>query len=51
MGTTVVAALVDGDRIHIVSVGDSRIYRFAGRLEQLTKDDTWLASGARRKAG
>jgi serine/threonine protein phosphatase PrpC len=45
MGTTVVAALVAGDRINIVSVGDSRIYRFRqGALEQLTKDDTWLAS-------
>jgi PPM family protein phosphatase len=45
MGTTVVAALVAGDRITLASVGDSRIYRFRdGALEQLTKDDTWLAS-------
>lgn len=45
MGTTVVAALVSGDRINIVSVGDSRIYRFRqGSLERMTKDDTWLAS-------
>jgi serine/threonine protein phosphatase PrpC len=45
MGTTVVAALVAGDRITIVSVGDSRVYRLRdGALEQLTKDDTWLAS-------
>src|SRR5215203_2334331 len=45
MGTTVVAALVAADRINIVSVGDSRVYRFRqGALEQLTKDDTWLAS-------
>jgi serine/threonine protein phosphatase PrpC len=45
MGTTVVAALVVGDRVAIVSVGDSRVYRFRdGALEQLTKDDTWLAS-------
>jgi serine/threonine protein phosphatase PrpC len=45
MGTTVVAALVFGSRVAIVSVGDSRVYRFRnGSLEQLTSDDTWLAS-------
>jgi len=45
MGTTVVAALISGDRIIIASVGDSRLYRLRlGSLEQLTKDDTWLAS-------
>ena len=45
MGTTVVAALVSNGRITLVSVGDSRIYRMrAGALEQLTRDDTWLAS-------
>lgn len=45
MGTTVVAALVSGDRLTLASVGDSRIYRLRdGNLEQLTKDDTWLAS-------
>ena len=45
MGTTVVAALVAGSRITLVSVGDSRIYRMRnGGLEQLTRDDTWLAS-------
>jgi len=45
MGTTVVAALVSGERLALASVGDSRIYRLRdGILEQLTKDDTWLAS-------
>lgn len=45
MGTTVVAALVAGEKVAIVSVGDSRLYRLrAGSLEQLTSDDTWLAS-------
>jgi serine/threonine protein phosphatase PrpC len=45
MGTTVVAALVLGDRVTIVSVGDSRMYRMRnGALELLTRDDTWLAS-------
>lgn len=53
MGTTVVAVLVAGDKVSIVSVGDSRIYRFRnGSLEQLTSDDTWLASvlGAKEAA-
>lgn len=45
MGTTVVAALVAGTKVAIVSVGDSRVYRLrSGALEQLTSDDTWLAS-------
>lgn len=45
MGTTVVAALVVGDRVMLASVGDSRIYRYRdGSLEQLTQDDTWLNS-------
>ncbi|HYE87981.1 MAG TPA: protein phosphatase 2C domain-containing protein [Vicinamibacterales bacterium] len=45
MGTTVVAALVTTERITLVSIGDSRIYRLrSGELEQLTRDDTWLAS-------
>lgn len=45
MGTTVVAVLVVGDRATLVSVGDSRIYRMRhGSLEQMTRDDTWLAS-------
>lgn len=45
MGTTVVAALVAGNRMILASVGDSRIYRYRnGSLEQLTEDDTWLNS-------
>ena len=45
MGTTVVAALIAGEKVVLVSVGDSRIYRLrGGALEQLTSDDTWLAS-------
>ena len=45
MGTTVVAALVTGDKIILASVGDSRIYRYRNEsLEQLTEDDTWLNS-------
>jgi PPM family protein phosphatase len=45
MGTTVVAALVQGPVAVLVSVGDSRIYRWrADRLELLTTDDTWLSA-------
>lgn len=45
MGTTIVAVLVTGDQATLVSVGDSRIYRFRDdRLEQLTSDDTWLSA-------
>jgi serine/threonine protein phosphatase PrpC len=52
MGTTVVAALVVGNRISIGHVGDSRAYRFAAaaggdlvvRLRQLTHDDSWVAT-------
>lgn len=45
MGTTVVAILAAGDQVALVSVGDSRIYRWRdGSLEQMTNDDTWLAT-------
>jgi protein phosphatase len=44
MGTTVVAVLVDVDRVSFAGVGDSRVYLFRdGRLEQLTVDDSWVA--------
>jgi protein phosphatase len=44
MGTTVVAALIDVDRLSFAGVGDSRVYLFRdGRLEQLTVDDSWVA--------
>ena len=42
MGTTVVAALVEGDMLAFAHVGDSRLYLFdAGRLRLLTADDSW----------
>lgn len=45
MGTTVVSAMVDGDRLVFAGVGDSRIYLFTGgHLIQLTRDDSWVAT-------
>lgn len=41
MGTTLTAALIDGDELHLVHVGDSRAYLLHdGRLTQLTEDHT-----------
>jgi PPM family protein phosphatase len=45
MGTTVVAALISGNRLTVGNVGDSRLYLMAGGvLQQLTEDDTWAAT-------
>jgi len=43
MGTTVVAAMLKGDRVVYGSVGDSRLYLWrGGSLTQLTEDDSWI---------
>jgi len=43
MGTTLVAALTHDEEAAIVSVGDSRAYRFGlGMLQLLTEDQTWV---------
>jgi PPM family protein phosphatase len=43
MGTTIVAALVDGSRVTFATVGDSRIYVAAGStLTQVSRDDSWI---------
>jgi protein phosphatase len=43
MGTTVVAAVVDGDQLTIAHVGDSRGYLWRdGRLQSLTSDHSWV---------
>lgn len=43
MGTTCVAALLNGHRLHLGYVGDSRAYLYTrGRLEQLTSDHSWV---------
>jgi protein phosphatase len=45
MGTTVVAALVAGDQMTLCSAGDSRCYLVRdGRLQQLTRDDSWVSA-------
>lgn len=38
MGTTVVAACVDGDMLYAANVGDSRLYVVNDRMEQITED-------------
>lgn len=44
MGTTLTAAVFDGDKLHVVHVGDSRGYLFRdGGLRQLTEDHSWIA--------
>jgi PPM family protein phosphatase len=43
MGSTVTAVLLSGDRLAVLNVGDSRCYlNRAGRLTQLTRDDTYV---------
>jgi serine/threonine protein phosphatase PrpC len=45
MGTTIVAALVDGASMAICSVGDSRAYSIKdGTAVRLTRDQTWVES-------
>jgi protein phosphatase len=43
MGTTVVAALIDGDHATLVHVGDSRAYLYRdAELKRLTDDHSWV---------
>jgi protein phosphatase len=51
MGTTAVCALITGDQLTIAHAGDSRCYLYAGGvLTPLTKDDSWIAAMAERRA-
>jgi PPM family protein phosphatase len=48
MATTLTAAVVDGDQLTVVHVGDSRLYLLReGQFEPLTKDHTVAAEKAR----
>jgi protein phosphatase len=52
LGTTVAAALIEDDLLTFSGVGDSRVYLFAnGQLEQLTQDDSWVATVLAREPG
>lgn len=43
MGTTIVAAYFDTDKIYICHVGDSRAYRIRNKkIQQLTNDHSWV---------
>lgn len=49
MGTTLVGLLQEGEKMHIASVGDSRIYSWHGNhLESLMEDQTWVNEVGRR---
>ena len=44
MGTTMTACVVQGDKIALAHVGDSRAYLLhAGKLQQITRDHSWVA--------
>jgi serine/threonine protein phosphatase PrpC len=52
LGTTVVAALIEDGLLTFSGVGDSRIYVYAdGQLEQITQDDSWVATVLAREPG
>ena len=47
--TTLTAGVIKGNRIFAAHVGDSRAYLVrAGRISQLTEDDSWVASQVRQ---
>lgn len=49
MGATIVAVRLEGERLSVAHVGDSRAYRLRdGHLEQLTQDHSFIAEQVRR---
>ncbi len=51
MGTTATSGIIEGGRLHIAHVGDSRAYMLrGGRLYMLTQDHSWVAEQVRAGA-
>lgn len=49
MGTTVVAAVVDGDHLYVANVGDSRLYVANDtEMKQITRDHSWVEEMVKR---
>ena len=48
MGTTVVAAVIEDDRLYIANVGDSRLYIVSDTIRQVTKDHSLVEELVRR---
>lgn len=50
MGTTVVAAVLKDNRVHVANVGDSRAYFIRGEtVRQITHDHSWVAEQVRAR--
>ncbi|HEX9076072.1 MAG TPA: Stp1/IreP family PP2C-type Ser/Thr phosphatase [Anaerolineae bacterium] len=50
MGTTVVAAVLKDNRVHVANVGDSRAYLIRGEnVRQITHDHSWVAEQVRAR--
>lgn len=48
MGTTVVAATLVDNKLHIANVGDSRLYVIGSTIEQVTRDHSYVQEMVRR---
>ena len=52
MGTTIVAAMIDQDKLTFCGVGDSRLYLLKSEsFDQLTHDDSWVATVLAKEPG
>lgn len=48
MGTTTVAASIEGDTLYVANVGDSRLYLIDDEITQITKDHSLVAEMVRK---